>query len=62
MNKKYQLPVLFVASALLIIISTLIPSEKSTWLGVLQTLLLGIGLLGGCRAFWRFIHGGKKKG
>lgn len=52
---------LVVLSILLIIISSLIPSDKSTWLGALQTILLGVGLLGCCMAFWRFAKGGKGK-
>lgn len=61
MKKSRQTPVLVVVSILLIIISSLIPSDKSTWLGALQTILLGVGLLGCCMAFWRFAKGGKSK-
>jgi uncharacterized membrane protein YjdF len=56
-KKSKQTPVLVVVSILLIIISSLIPSDKSTWLGALQTILLGVGLLGCCMAFWRFAKG-----
>ncbi|WP_379158450.1 hypothetical protein [Paenibacillus sp. sgz5001063] len=56
--KKRQTPLLVAASILLIIISSLIHSEGSTWLGALQTLLLGLGLLGCCMAFLRFAKGG----
>ncbi|MEK3875011.1 hypothetical protein [Paenibacillus sp. FSL M7-0420] len=59
MKKSRQTPVLVAASILLIIVSSLIPSDQSTWLGALQTLLLGAGLLGCCMAFWRFAKGGK---
>lgn len=61
MKKSRQTPVLVVVSILLIIISSLIPSDQSTWLGALQTILLGVGLLGCCMAFWRFAKGGKGK-
>ncbi|MEK4009632.1 hypothetical protein [Paenibacillus sp. FSL H3-0333] len=59
MKKSRKTPVLVAASILLIIVSSLIPSDQSTWLGALQTLLLGAGLLGCCMAFWRFAKGGK---
>lgn len=58
-KKSRKTPVLVAASILLIIVSSLIPSDQSTWLGALQTLLLGAGLLGCCMAFWRFAKGGK---
>lgn len=58
-KKSRQTPVLVAASILLIIVSSLIPSDQSTWLGALQTLMLGAGLLGCCMAFWRFAKGGK---
>ena len=61
MKKSRQTPVLVAVSILLIIISSLIPSDKSTWLGALQTILLGVGLLGCCMAFIRFAKGGKGK-
>ncbi|AIQ62247.1 hypothetical protein D3C81_1745300 [compost metagenome] len=47
-------------SILLIVISSQIPSEKSAMLGVVQQLLLGVGLIGCLLAMWRFIKGGKK--
>ncbi|MGN7764638.1 hypothetical protein [Paenibacillus sp. P46E] len=59
--KKKRTPLLVAASILLIIISSLIRPEGSTWLGALQTLMLGIGLLGCCMAFLRFAKGGKGK-
>ncbi|MHA6534463.1 hypothetical protein [Paenibacillus sp. HW567] len=59
--KKRQTPLLVAASILLIIVSSLIRPEGSTWLGALQTLLLGVGLLGCCMAFLRFTKGGKGK-
>ncbi|MEK3899464.1 hypothetical protein [Paenibacillus sp. FSL R7-0179] len=59
MKKSRQTPMLVGASILLIIVSSLIPSDQSTWLGALQTLMLGAGLLGCCMAFWRFAKGGK---
>ncbi|MEK4518732.1 hypothetical protein NSS64_25945 [Paenibacillus sp. FSL H8-0122] len=59
MKKSRQTPVLVAVSIPLIIVSSLIPSDQSTWLGALQTLLLGAGLLGCCMAFWRFAKGGK---
>lgn len=58
-KKSRQTPVLVAVSIPLIIVSSLIPSDQSTWLGALQTLLLGAGLLGCCMAFWRFAKGGK---
>lgn len=58
-KKSRQTPVLVAASILLIIVSSLIPSDQSAWLGALQTLMLGAGLLGCCMAFWRFAKGGK---
>ncbi|QUL55514.1 hypothetical protein KDC22_02745 [Paenibacillus tritici] len=61
MKKSRRTPVLVAVSILLIIISSLIPSDKSAWLGALQTILLGVGLLGCCMAFWRFAKGGKGK-
>lgn len=61
MKKNRQTPILVAASILLIIISSLIRSEQSAWLGALQTILLGVGLLGCCMAFWRFAKGGKGK-
>lgn len=61
MKKSRQTPLMVAASILLIIVSSLIPSEQSTWLGALQTILLGAGLLGCCMAFWRFAKGGKGK-
>lgn len=59
MKKSRQTPLLVAVSILLIIVSSLIPSDQSTWLGALQTLMLGAGLLGCCMAFWRFAKGGK---
>ncbi|WP_342476761.1 hypothetical protein NYE24_23130 [Paenibacillus sp. FSL H7-0350] len=59
MKKSRQTPVLVAVSILLIIVSSLIPSAQSAWLGALQTLMLGAGLLGCCIAFWRFAKGGK---
>lgn len=53
---------LVAVSILLIIVSSLIPADRSTWLGALQTLLLGAGLLGCCMAFMRFAKGGKGNG
>ncbi|WNS41708.1 hypothetical protein [Paenibacillus sp. MMS20-IR301] len=61
MKKSRQTPALVAASILLIIISSVIPSDKSAWLGALQTILLGAGLLGCCMAFVRFTKGGKGK-
>ena len=61
MKKSRQTPILVGVSILLIIISSVIPSDKSTWLGALQTILLGVGLLGCCMAFLRFAKGGKGK-
>jgi hypothetical protein len=60
-KKSRQTPILVAVSILLIIISSVIPSDKSTWLGALQTILLGVGLLGCCMAFLRFAKGGKGK-
>jgi hypothetical protein len=62
MKKGKQTPLLVAASILLIIISSLIRPEGSTLLGALQTLILGLGLLGCCTAAWRFVKGGKRKG
>lgn len=59
--KKRQTLWLVAASILLIIASSLIRPEGSTWLGAVQTLLLGVGLLGCCMAFLRFTKGGKGK-
>ncbi|CQR52138.1 hypothetical protein JI735_11725 [Paenibacillus sonchi] len=59
--KKRQTPLLAAASILLIIISSLIKPESSMWLGALQTVLLGVGILGCCMAFLRFAKGGKGK-
>ncbi|WP_238650855.1 hypothetical protein [Paenibacillus piscarius] len=61
MKKSRGIPVLVTVSIVLIIISSLIPADRSTWLGALQTLLLGLGLLGCCMAFMRFAKGGKGK-
>lgn len=49
-------------SILLVVISSQIPSRESMLLGVVQELLLGVGLIGCLLAMWRFIKGGKKKG
>ncbi|KAA8997213.1 hypothetical protein F4V43_18140 [Paenibacillus spiritus] len=49
-----------VGAILLIVISSQIP-PTSPGLGILQQLLLGIGLVGCLLAVWRFITGGKKR-
>ncbi|MBW4084253.1 hypothetical protein [Paenibacillus sp. S150] len=59
--KKRQTPLMVAVSVLLIIASSLIRPEGSTWLGALQTLMLGSGLLGCCMAFLRFTKGGRGK-
>lgn len=61
-KKSRGIPGLVAVSILLIIVSSLIPAERSAWLGALQTLLLGVGLLGCCMAFMRFTKVGKGNG
>ncbi|WP_150272099.1 hypothetical protein [Paenibacillus tepidiphilus] len=57
-------PLQVLGSILLIILSSLIRPGGSSMLGALQTLLLGLGILGCCMAVWRFAKGGggKRKG
>ncbi|MCL6603314.1 MAG: hypothetical protein K6T94_10600 [Paenibacillus sp.] len=61
MNKKNRPGALLAASALLILLSTQIHPEDSTLLGVLQTIMLGVGMAGCCMAVWSFSRGSKKK-
>ncbi|AIQ15727.1 MULTISPECIES: hypothetical protein [Paenibacillus] len=61
MKKNNQIPAILAASILLILLSSMLKPEGSTLLGVLQTLMLGVGLLGCCTAAWRFAKGGKGK-
>ncbi|MNP34686.1 hypothetical protein D3C76_1279870 [compost metagenome] len=60
MNINLKTPVLVAVSILLIIASSLLQPEGSTLLGALQTLLLGLGILGCLMAFLRFTKSSKK--
>lgn len=59
MNINLKTPVLVTVSVLLIIASSLLQPEGSTLLGALQTLLLGLGILGCLMAFLRFAKSSK---
>ncbi|MDF9843373.1 MULTISPECIES: hypothetical protein [unclassified Paenibacillus] len=59
MNINLKTPVLVAVSVLLIIASSLLQPEGSTLLGALQTLLLGLGILGCLMAFLRFAKSSK---
>ncbi|WP_379127846.1 hypothetical protein [Paenibacillus sp. sgz500958] len=61
MNKKYQTPALLAVSFLLILLSTLVHSEKSVVLGAVQTIMLGAGLTGCCIAVWKFMKSSSGK-
>ncbi|WP_410513327.1 hypothetical protein PaeBR_02370 [Paenibacillus sp. BR2-3] len=61
-NNKNQTWIRLASSVLLIVLSTQIRPEGSTLLGVLQTLMLGVGMVGCCLAIWKFSKGGKNKG
>ena len=61
MKKKNQPWLVLAASMLCIVASTLVQPENSTLLGVVQTLLLGVGMVGCCMAIWSFSRGSKKK-
>ncbi|WP_151735743.1 hypothetical protein [Paenibacillus tengchongensis] len=50
-------PWLVLGSILLIILSSLIQTGGSALLGALQTVILGLGILGCCTAAWRFAKG-----
>ncbi|AKG37289.1 hypothetical protein [Paenibacillus durus] len=59
---KNRTGVMVAVSIILIIISSQIPSYQSKMLGVLQQLLLGLGMIGCLLAVWKFMKsGGKKK-
>ncbi|MBY0012426.1 hypothetical protein [Paenibacillus typhae] len=59
MNINLKTPVLVAVSVLLIIASSLLQPEGRTLLGALQTLLLGLGILGCLMAFLRFAKSSK---
>lgn len=61
LKKNRQTPLLVAGSIVLIIMSSVIQPEGSTILGALQTLLLGLGLLGCCMAILRFVKANKKR-
>ncbi|MEK5447540.1 hypothetical protein [Paenibacillus sp. FSL R7-0331] len=52
-------PVLVAGSVLLIAISSLLQPDGSTLLGAVQTLLLGVGILGCLMAALRFVKSSK---
>ncbi|AIQ44887.1 hypothetical protein R70723_02435 [Paenibacillus sp. FSL R7-0273] len=60
MNLNVKTPVLVTGSALLIVASSLLQPDGSTLLGALQTLLLGLGILGCLMAVLRFVKSSKK--
>lgn len=62
MKINIKTPVLVAVSIVLIVISSLLRPEGSTLLGALQTLLLGLGILGCLMAFLRFAKSGNSKG
>lgn len=62
MKLNIKTPVLVAVSIVLIIISSLLQPEGSTLLGALQTLLLGLGILGCLMAFLRFAKSSSGKG
>ncbi|SEU29641.1 hypothetical protein [Paenibacillus sp. NFR01] len=57
--KKGKSAAFLAVSIVLIIISGIIRPEGRELLGALQTILLGLGLVGCCLAAWRFAKGGK---
>ncbi|WP_042201426.1 hypothetical protein [Paenibacillus camerounensis] len=59
MNMNLKTPVLVAGSALLIAISSLLQPDGSTLLGAVQTLLLGVGILGCLMAVLRFVKSSK---
>ncbi|MDQ0195151.1 hypothetical protein [Paenibacillus wynnii] len=61
MSKKNQPGAVLAASALLIVLSTQIHPENSPLLGIVQTVLLGVGMVGCCMAIWTFSRGSRKK-
>lgn len=62
MKLNIKTPVLVTVSIVLIIVSSMVRPEGSTLLGALQTLLLGLGILGCLMAFLRFAKSGNSKG
>ncbi|MNI53622.1 hypothetical protein D3C73_1084680 [compost metagenome] len=61
MKINIKTPVLVTVSIVLIILSSLVQTEGSTLSGALQTVLLGLGILGCLMAFMRFAGMGKGK-
>ncbi|WP_054943090.1 hypothetical protein [Paenibacillus ihuae] len=62
MKLNIKTPVLVTVSIVLIIVSSMLRPEGSTVLGALQTLLLGLGILGCLMAFLRFTKSATVKG